>query len=109
MPGAALMQTRIRNLGKEHFTGSTELGRQHDENSPVLAKHDARAVRTKKARDVQDRLEREGWVWLSRRGAGSHRYFVHASRRGVVSLPWHRNGQQPISPGVYAAIKKTAG
>jgi predicted RNA binding protein YcfA (HicA-like mRNA interferase family) len=66
-------------------------------------------VRTKKARDVQKRLEFEGWVWQPRRGSGSHRMFCHPQRSGIVIVPWHRNGQSTISPDVFGDIVKKAG
>jgi predicted RNA binding protein YcfA (HicA-like mRNA interferase family) len=64
-------------------------------------------VRTQKARDVQKRLEREGWVWI--RSAGSHRIFVHEERASHINVPWHRNGQDTLSPRIYYDIVKRAG
>jgi predicted RNA binding protein YcfA (HicA-like mRNA interferase family) len=66
-------------------------------------------MRTKNARDVQKRLMVEGWIWLKRRGHGSHRIFVHPDRQEQITVPWHGNGQQSLSPGTYHVIAKTAG
>jgi predicted RNA binding protein YcfA (HicA-like mRNA interferase family) len=66
-------------------------------------------VRTKKARDIQKRLEWEGWIWRRRRGSGSHRIFDHPVRSGKITLPWHHNGQTAVTRGVFAVIVKTAG
>ncbi|MBV8332456.1 MAG: type II toxin-antitoxin system HicA family toxin [Candidatus Eremiobacteraeota bacterium] len=62
-----------------------------------------------KAREVQRRLLREGWILQRHRGAGSHRIFKHPSRIGTVVLPWHMNGAQEVPAGTLLAIAKTAG
>ncbi|MBV8299613.1 MAG: type II toxin-antitoxin system HicA family toxin [Candidatus Eremiobacteraeota bacterium] len=66
-------------------------------------------MRTQKARDVQKRLEREGWIWLKGRGRGSHRDFIHPGRNGLIVVPWHRNGGVPLPFGTFHAIAKKAG
>ncbi|MBV8370143.1 MAG: type II toxin-antitoxin system HicA family toxin [Candidatus Eremiobacteraeota bacterium] len=66
-------------------------------------------MRTQKARDVQKRLEKEGWVWVKARGRGSHRVFEHPQRKESIVVPWHRNGQEHLPPGTFHSIAKDAG
>ncbi len=66
-------------------------------------------MKTLMARDIQTKLQGEGWVWIPKRGSGSHRVFVHPTLPGVIVLTWHKNGSANVSPGVMRSIAKTAG
>ena len=70
---------------------------------------DAAPMKPMKSRDIQSRLEREGWIWISKRGTGSHRVFVHPTKAGTIVVTWHKNGSAPVSPGVMRDVVKIAG
>jgi predicted RNA binding protein YcfA (HicA-like mRNA interferase family) len=58
-----------------------------------------------KFRDIQKRLEEDGW-YLERQ-KGSHRHFRHPSKPGVVTLAGKPSAEPP--EGTYKNILKQAG
>jgi predicted RNA binding protein YcfA (HicA-like mRNA interferase family) len=58
-----------------------------------------------KVRDVLKLPEGDGWVLKS--VEGSHRQFVHRTKRGKVTVPGHPSIEVP--PGTLSSILKQAG
>ena len=58
-----------------------------------------------KVRDAIRLLEENGWVL--QRTRGSHRQYRHSTRRGLVTVPGHRNDDVP--PGTWDSILEQAG
>lgn len=57
------------------------------------------------AREVVQVLERDGWI--EKKGTGSsHRQFVHPTKPGKVTVPFHRGD---IGKGLLNSILKQAG
>lgn len=55
-------------------------------------------------REVIKRLNADGWIEI--KGRGSHRQFIHATKRGKVTVPDHRGD---LKPGTLHSIWKQAG
>lgn len=58
-----------------------------------------------KVRDVMKLLEQDGWALKSTEG--SHRQFVHRTKRGKVTVSGHPSIEVP--PGTLSSILKQAG
>jgi predicted RNA binding protein YcfA (HicA-like mRNA interferase family) len=58
-----------------------------------------------KFRDLQKRIEADGWRLL--RQKGSHRHFVHSTKPGIVTLAG-KDSAEPF-PKTYLSILKQAG
>jgi predicted RNA binding protein YcfA (HicA-like mRNA interferase family) len=58
-----------------------------------------------KFRDIQRRIEEDGWRLL--RQTGSHRHFKHPVKPGIVTLAG-KNSEEPHE-GTYASIMRQAG
>jgi predicted RNA binding protein YcfA (HicA-like mRNA interferase family) len=58
-----------------------------------------------KFRDIQRRIEEDGWVL--HRQTGSHRHFKHPTKPGIVTLAGKPSGEPP--EGTYKNILKQAG
>ncbi|MGH7727437.1 MAG: type II toxin-antitoxin system HicA family toxin [Vulcanimicrobiaceae bacterium] len=39
-------------------------------------------------KELEDMLKDAGWTFDH--AEGGHRYYVHARRKGIVTIPWHR-------------------
>jgi predicted RNA binding protein YcfA (HicA-like mRNA interferase family) len=58
-----------------------------------------------KFRDIQKRIEEDGWVF--HRQTGSHRHFVHPTKPGIVTLSGKPS--ENAQDGTYKSILRQAG
>jgi predicted RNA binding protein YcfA (HicA-like mRNA interferase family) len=58
-----------------------------------------------KFRDIEKRIEEDGWVF--HRQNGSHRHFVHPTKPGIVTLAGKPSAEPP--EGSYKSILRQAG
>ncbi len=57
------------------------------------------------ARQIQQILIKDGWMIKNQKG--SHRQYIHALKKGKVTVPFH--GKDEINPSTLKSIFKQAG
>ena len=58
----------------------------------------------KRPRDMEREILRDGWIFKSQEG--SHKHYVHPTKRGKVTIPFH---SRELSKVVEKSIRKQAG
>jgi predicted RNA binding protein YcfA (HicA-like mRNA interferase family) len=59
------------------------------------------------ARQIEKLLKKDGWNLVNQKG--SHRQYRHESKKGKVTIPWHKNGNVDLKPGTEKSIRLQAG
>ena len=57
-----------------------------------------------RAKDVEKMLKEDGWILKTQKG--SHRQYVHPSKPGKVTIPWHKGD---LDIGTARSILRQAG
>lgn len=58
----------------------------------------------KTAREMEKLIRKDGWIYVG--SAGSHRHYVHPTKPGKVTIPFHTGD---LSVKVENSIKRQAG
>ncbi len=58
----------------------------------------------KRPRELEKELLKDGWVFKSQEG--SHRHYVHPTKPGKVTIPFHN---KELTKGVEQSIRRKAG
>lgn len=59
-----------------------------------------------KARDIEKKVLDDGWYRIRSKG---HRQYKHPTKKGRVTIPWHKSGNQELNPKTLASIEEQAG
>ena len=58
----------------------------------------------KRPRELEKELFKDGWIFKNQEG--SHRHYIHPSKPGKVTIPFHN---KELTKGVEQSIRKEAG
>jgi len=62
--------------------------------------------RNQSAKDVLKVLQKDGWFVEYQEGG--HKQLAHPTKRGKITIPWHKNGSAILHPKVVKSVYKVA-